>query len=133
MIDTGVLEQDGTGNDEGGTDDDGTTSGSAGLTGRRGFLARRCRRVCKRTSALLQGRPQDDKNHLSFLELSSAKPAVIAAYRNECYRFAKHKALLVVEILPGIKVNKSLFRATSSNTFIMSDVQSIYIPSSVRD
>ena len=27
----------------------------------------------------------------------------------------------------------SLFRATSSNTFIMSDVQSIYIPSSIRD
>ena len=27
----------------------------------------------------------------------------------------------------------SLFRATSSNTFIMSDVQSIYIPSLIRD
>ena len=26
-----------------------------------------------------------------------------------------------------------LFRATSSDTFIMSDVQSIYIPSSIRD
>ena len=26
-----------------------------------------------------------------------------------------------------------LFRATSSSTFIMSDVQSIYIPSSIRD
>ena len=60
-IDTGVLEQDGTGNYEEVTGDDGTTSGSTVLTGRRKLFARRRKRVYKQTSALVQGRLQDVK------------------------------------------------------------------------
>ena len=36
-------------------------------------------------------------------------------------------------ISPTLHKTMSLFRATSSSTLIMSDVQSIYIPSSIRD
>ena len=60
----------------------------------------------KRTSALVLGRLQDDKNHLSYLELSSAKPAVIATFMDDSCRFAKHKASLVIENLPEIKVDQ---------------------------
>ena len=106
-ISTGDLEQDGTGNDEEGTGDDGT-SGSTVLTGRRKLLTRRRQRVCKQFSALVQGKLQDDKNHLSYLELSSAMPAVIAAYTNEPYHFAKHKASPVIENLPDVEVDQLL-------------------------
>ena len=37
------------------------------------------------------------------------------------------------ELFKAIQDAMLLFRATSSRTFIMSDVQSIYIPSSIRD